>query len=653
MYQRDQDWGNYLALRESTDHIVAALERRTPQLIFQDVVNSIVAANRHEEQIQNLQSVAENQRWMSFQLDQGFGKLIATQQVLGQVVQNGFGATARQMDKLGAGVQALQASFDWWMGHMVWKLETQSDTLKGILDTLQAPLDAQAKELRRRAEFAYQQGWYEESLNDFLESERKNYQDFSIHFSIGNIHLYQQQPPNLAAARDYYLKAGKYATPKSAYHAALGYMYAGFVSYMLRNDAAAVEYGRRAVTLDPTLAEAWYNLAKFAAAAGKGEIVASALEQAITRDQNYAVKARVDPDFARAETAVQALLQRLTADVRRKAEDGTQTIRAKIEGHALPAPQRGQIESGLAQIASLCSQGTLFACQDGLAQLANVQRIVDALRLDELAAARSKLLAEVHRLAGQAQNEVADVDWRSRFVAELYQLAGTVRSGNLNECAKVQIALVVLGKQLTEKMAADRQRAEKLREYHEIKQQYEVIAKEAHELMEAAIAQSEEWGRQGRCVDCGEPLSLLAKVRPGSRCGDCAWWEAHKEEFYYIGSIGNIPYRARETPKRNSPPRQVTKKHEPTRFYEWQAPAPEPDAKSAQKRKQREAEIREKAKSIRDKRLSNRQANSVRPEIWDWKEKERTTYHRHDRLVSLARELGIEVDFSSPNMTFG
>jgi len=257
MYQRDQDWGNYLALRDSTDHIVAALERRTPQLIFQDVVNSIVAANRHEEQIQSLQSVAENQRWMSFQLDQGFGKLIATQQVLGQVVQNGFGATARQMDKLGAGVQALQASFDWWMGQMVWKLETQSDTLKGILDTLQAPLDAQAKELRRRAEFAYQQGWYEESLNDFLESERKNYQDFSIHFSIGNIYLYQQQPPNLAAARDYYLRAGKYATPKSAYHAALGYMYAGFVSYMLRDDAAAVENGRRAVALDPTLAEAW------------------------------------------------------------------------------------------------------------------------------------------------------------------------------------------------------------------------------------------------------------------------------------------------------------------------------------------------------------------------------------------------------------
>jgi tetratricopeptide (TPR) repeat protein len=523
MYQRDQDWGNYLALRESTDHIVAALERRTPQLIFQDVVNSIVAANRHEEQIQSLQSVAENQRWMSFQLDQGFGKLIATQQVLGQVVQNGFGATARQMDKLGAGVQALQASFDWWMGQMVWKLETQSDTLKGILDTLQAPLDAQAKELRRRAEFAYQQGWYEESLSDFLESERKNYQDFSIHFSIGNIHLYQQQPPNLAAARDYYLKAGKYATPKSAYHAALGYMYAGFVSYMLRDDAAAVENGRRAVTLDPTLAEAWYNLAKFAAAAGKGEIVASALEQAVTRDRNYAVKARVDPDFARAETAVQTLLQRLTANARRKAEDGMQAIRARIEGHTLPAPQRGQIESSLAQMASLCNQGTLFACQDALAQLANVQRIVDALRLDELAAARSKLLAEVNRLAGQAQNAVSDLDWRNRFTDELNQLTGTIRSGDLNECAKAQTALSALGKQLTEKVAADRQRAEKLREYHELNKKYIEVSQKAQELKQAVIAQSVEWGRRGRCVDCGEPLSLVDKARGLSKCGDCRY----------------------------------------------------------------------------------------------------------------------------------
>jgi tetratricopeptide (TPR) repeat protein len=230
MYQCDQDWGNYLAIRESTDQIVAAIERRTPATIFQDFVGTIVATNRHEEQIQNLQAIEANQRWAAIQLEQGLGKLIATQQVLGQVIQNGFGASARQMDKLGASVQALQASFDWWMGQTLWKLDEQSATLKSILETLQASLYTQAKELRRRAEFAYQQGWYEEALNDFLESERKNYQDFTIHFSIANIYLYQYQPPNLTAARDYYLKSGKFAAPKSVYHAALGYMYAGFVS---------------------------------------------------------------------------------------------------------------------------------------------------------------------------------------------------------------------------------------------------------------------------------------------------------------------------------------------------------------------------------------------------------------------------------------
>jgi hypothetical protein len=93
MYQRDQDWSNYLATRESTDQIVAALERRTPATVFQDLVNSIVAAGRHEEQIQNLQSIEANQRWAAFQLEQGLGRLVATQQVLGQIVQNGFGGT--------------------------------------------------------------------------------------------------------------------------------------------------------------------------------------------------------------------------------------------------------------------------------------------------------------------------------------------------------------------------------------------------------------------------------------------------------------------------------------------------------------------------------------------------------------------------------
>ena len=76
------------------------------------------------------------------------------------------------------------------MGDAIWKLEAQSSMLASILPPLQSPLDTQAKELRHRAEDAYWNGWYVEALADFLESEKRNYQDFTVHRSIGNIYLY-------------------------------------------------------------------------------------------------------------------------------------------------------------------------------------------------------------------------------------------------------------------------------------------------------------------------------------------------------------------------------------------------------------------------------------------------------------------------------
>lgn len=527
MYQRDTDWGGYLALRESTNQIVTALERRTPTLLFQDFVNSIVAENRHDQQIQSLQAISANQQWAAFQLEQGFGKMVASQQVLAQVLQSGFGATTRQIGQLGGSIEKLQASFDWWMGESLWKLEAQGDTLKAILDTLQAPLDAQARELRRRAEFAYQQGWYDEALNDFLESERKNYQDFSIHQAIGNIYLYHREPPDLTAARDYFLKAARYATPRSTYHAALGYMYAGFASYMLRDDAAAVEHARRAVTLDANLAEAWYNLAKFAGVAAKSDIVASALERAIELDRNYAVKASADADFAKVEAVLRSLIQRLTAVARQRAEDLLLPVRATLDKHIIPSVQRVQMDAEMILIAKLLNEATLFSYQDAEARLKAVQDVLNSLRLDELARTRNRLIEEINRLTAEARSITTDTIWCDEFVGNLGRLADTVCVGGWDECHYAETSLLAWGKQSAEKIAKARQHAERLRELHEIyrenKQKYEVVAKEAAELRDAVIAQSEDWNRQGRCVECGRTLSLLDKSLRAKKCGECRY----------------------------------------------------------------------------------------------------------------------------------
>jgi hypothetical protein len=305
---------------------------------------------------------------------------------------------------------------------------------------------------------------------------------------------------------------------------------------MLRDDIAAVEHGRRAVTLDPSLGEAWYNLAKYAAAAGKPEIVTSALGQAIVLDRNYAVKVCIDSDFATMDNIVRSLLQRLTSDAKRQVEDCVQAIQGKINGHMIPAGQRSRIEGGLAQIASLCSEGTLFACQDALIQVMTVQQIIDDMRLDELEAKRTTLLAESDRLRREAESKISDSIWLGQYIGELSQLTEIVRNGDMNGCANAQSTLGVIGKQLTEKVNTDRQRAEKLRQYTELKQQYEAVSKEARELTAAVIVQSEEWGQRGCCIDCGDKLSFMEKARGYSRCSDCKFLEETNMNSLWIYS---------------------------------------------------------------------------------------------------------------------
>src|ERR1039457_5197016 len=100
---------------------------------------------------------------------------------------SGMGDLSYDLRDVSGGIDNLRADFHILLGDVVWKLEMQTTVLNDILRTLQAPLDTASKELRARAEDAYKNGWYEEALADFLRSEEKNYQDFMVHRSIGNI----------------------------------------------------------------------------------------------------------------------------------------------------------------------------------------------------------------------------------------------------------------------------------------------------------------------------------------------------------------------------------------------------------------------------------------------------------------------------------
>ena len=227
-------------------------------------------------------------------------------------------------DVLAEGIDKLNADFNLMMGDVIWKLETQNHTLASILKTLQAPLDTQAKELRFRAEDAYQNGWYEESLGDFLESERKNYQDFAVHRSIGNIYLYHLI--DLRKAREYFQKAAKYARPRDARQAAEAEYFAGFVCGLEHNFKDASAHMLEATALNPNFHDAFYMNAVFASMLGDATAATIYLDLAIKGDSRYHERAKTAQVFDSVRPQIDSLLDRLMRQIRNEAAQAKRSI---------------------------------------------------------------------------------------------------------------------------------------------------------------------------------------------------------------------------------------------------------------------------------------------------------------------------------------
>jgi hypothetical protein len=415
-------WETYLEVEGFKDEIVDGLERKARDLVAGQAqaaqriadAQQAAATTIRDSQQQTAQKIASAQYETAQQimaaeaetartLNEGFGSLIASQDQLQTVMEQGLAAVAYGVEDVAGGIEALRADFDWAMGALLWKFELQQDTLQNILTTLQAPLDTEAKELRKRAEFAYEQGWYEEALRDFLASEEKNYQDFAIHQAIGNIYLYHTRPAELPKARAYYENAGKYASPRSAYHAALGYLHAGFVCYLQGDDAAAIAHARRAVDLDPEMLEAHYNLAKFAAAAGQVKVAFPALETAIQKERTYAVKAWVDADFANIKTTLARFMEALYSDAKHNAQREWRSLKEKIDGYELAPEDQQLLQSDwITEIESFMDADTYFGYRSAYNVIWGCKMMLGTLNLPE----RDRLRGEATRMLSQLQSEM-------------------------------------------------------------------------------------------------------------------------------------------------------------------------------------------------------------------------------------------------------
>jgi len=266
------------------------------------------------------------------------------------------------------GFQGLQATFDWGFTELIWQIEQEREVLKDILKVLQAPLDTQAKELKKRAEYAYRNGWIDDALKDFSESEKKNRYDFTIHQNLGNIYLFKKKDPDKAL--EYYEKAVKYATPKSSYYTSVSLLHKGLVKYLQKDFKEAYKATLKAIELSPDFYEAYYQHAQYCASLGKYNEAIKHLKKAIVEgDKYYCVKADSEKDFKVMKEQLKSLFKELQINAQSQVlielgVVGRLIDRAKSD-YSLPVIDNFKVaQTKLEEATVFITRGSFFDCHD-------------------------------------------------------------------------------------------------------------------------------------------------------------------------------------------------------------------------------------------------------------------------------------------------
>lgn len=267
------------------------------------------------------------------------------------------------------GLENLRSLFEWGFSELIWQLEQQRELLQNILNVLQAPLDTQAKELKKRAEEAYRNDWIEDSLQDFLESEKKNRYDFTIQQYLGDIYFRKK---NAKAALEYYEKAVKYARSKSAYHASWALLRVGLVRYLLGDYAEAREATLEAIKLSPRLHEAHYQHAQYCAKLKKFNEAIEHLKKAILGDRYYLVKVCSEKDFNVMRQQLRSFEEEIGAIALSLATgeiERTQELLKEVESYGVPVSDLKIVKKALFDARAFLRSKSLFDYWDAMSKV--------------------------------------------------------------------------------------------------------------------------------------------------------------------------------------------------------------------------------------------------------------------------------------------
>ena len=232
-----------------------------------------------------------------------------------------------------------------------------SKKLKEMEKSLERSLSAHGKEIKRRAEFAYLNGWIDEAESDLLKVAEENYEDFIVHLLLGNIYRYHRNDFNKAI--EYYRKAVKYAAPRSKEYAADALLRIAECYYQLGRTMDAYESVSIALKMLPEDPHVLYHYARYSAL--KGHEFIDFLEKCITKDPVYLIVADIDEMFSGIREEVRKLAENLRDKRKADIDSMLQEIEsAKQEAKAAGITDFSFLEKQLAEFSKLYSRGSYF-----------------------------------------------------------------------------------------------------------------------------------------------------------------------------------------------------------------------------------------------------------------------------------------------------
>ncbi|MBA7574152.1 hypothetical protein ES708_15954 [subsurface metagenome] len=395
-----------------------------------------------EERINNWQTIHPRQ-WIATTNRNDVANFLSTQtekiiESQAEAVDSIIVSQARIADKIDIatreiteGFQGLQATFDWGFTELIWQIEQEREVLKDILKVLQAPLDTQAKELKKRAEYAYRNGWIDDALKDFLESEKKNRYDFTIYQNLGNIYLFEKKDPDIAL--EYYEKAVKYATPKSSYYTSISLLHKGLVNYLQKDFKEAYNTTLKVIELSQDFYEAHYQHAQYCAILGKYDEAIKHLKKAIVEgDKYYCVKADSEKDFDVMKEQLKSLFKELQVNAQNQVTIELGEVIKVINRTKsyyvtpikwIPGPETDNLKiarSKLEEAKVFIARGSFFDCHDAARKIFIGLKTVLDFSVEYLSNEFIKLHGEIYTLKEELERKKSS--FFSFFGAQNYSL---------------------------------------------------------------------------------------------------------------------------------------------------------------------------------------------------------------------------------------